>query len=67
MKIFGKLLLLGSGLIAALFGELIQRIFYAHADTHFDPPAAAIVMGTLLIAILAMTGFFPSSAWIPTP
>lgn len=63
------MLLLGGlfGVIAALFGELIQRVFYAHADTHFDPPAAAIVLGTLLIAILAMTGVFPSSAWIPLP
>lgn len=55
------------GLIAALFGELTQRIFYAHADTHLDPPAAAIVLGTLLIAILAMAGIFPDSAWIPLP
>jgi hypothetical protein len=63
------MLLLGGlfGVVAALFGELIPRVFYAHADTHFDPPAAAIVMGTLLIAILAMAGVFPSSAWIPTP
>ncbi len=63
------MLLLGGifGVIAALFGEFIQRVFYAHADTHFDPPAAAIVLGTLLIAILAMAGVFQSSAWIPTP
>lgn len=55
------------GIIAALSGELIQRIFYAHADTHLDPPAAAIVIGTLLIAILAMAGVFASSAWVPLP
>lgn len=55
------------GIIAALFGELIQRIFYAHSDTHFDPPAAAIVISTFIIAVLAMTGIFPSSAWIPLP
>ncbi|REL25061.1 hypothetical protein DYD21_16235 [Rhodohalobacter sp. SW132] len=55
------------GFIAALFGELIQRMFYAHADTHLDPPAAAIVLGTLLIAILAMIGIFPSAAWVPLP
>lgn len=63
------MLLLGAlfGFIAAIFGELMQRIFYAHSDTHFDPPAAAIVLGTLLIALLAMAGVFPSSAWIPTP
>lgn len=63
------MLLLGGlfGIIAALFGELFQRVFYAHSDTHFDPPAAAIVMGTFLIALLAMAGVFPSSAWIPMP
>lgn len=63
------MLLLGAlfGVIAAVSGEWIQRIFYAHSDTHLDPPAAAIVMGTFLIAVLAMTGLFPSSAWIPLP
>lgn len=65
----GALLLLGGffGLIAALFGELIQRIFYAHSDTHFDPPAAAIVMGTLLIVIIYAIDIFESSAWVPVP
>jgi len=65
----GWMLMIGAlfGFIAALFGELIQRLFYAHADTHLDPPAAAIVLGTLLIAILAIAGLFPSSAWIPLP
>lgn len=63
------MLLLGGafGLISALFGELIQRIFYAHSDTHLDPPAAAIVLSTFLIAILAMAGIFSSSAWVPLP
>lgn len=65
----GALLLLGAlfGLIAAVFGELVQRTFYAHADTHLDPPAGAIVMGTLLIAIFYYSGLFPSAAWIPLP
>lgn len=63
------LLVLGGlfGLISAVFGETIQRIFYAHADTHFDPPAAAIVVSTLLIAIFYLSGLFPSSAWVPVP
>lgn len=65
----GSMLLIGAlfGLIAALFGELFQRVFYAHGDTHVDPPAGAIVMGTLLIAALALFGLFPDSAWIPLP
>jgi len=64
-----RMLLLGAlfGVIAALFGELIQRIFFAHADTHLDPPAAAIVVGTFIIAVLAVAGVFPSSAWVPLP
>lgn len=61
------LLGVGFGILAALFGEWVQRVFYAHADTHFDPPAAAIVMGTFVIAILALAGVFPSSSYIPLP
>lgn len=57
----------GFGILAAIFGEIIQRVFYAHAETHFDPPAAAIVVGTFIIALLAMAGIFPSSAWVPLP
>ncbi|WP_137287495.1 hypothetical protein [Halorussus salinisoli] len=54
------------GLVSALAGEVVQRIFYAHADTHFDPPAAAIVVGTFLIAVLTIVGVFPQSVWVPT-
>ncbi len=65
----GAMLLIGAafGIISALFGEWVQRVFFAHADTHFDPPAAAIVLGTMLIAILAMAGVFPSSSYVPLP
>jgi hypothetical protein len=55
------------GISGALCGEVIQRIFYAHADTHFDPPAAAIVINTFFIAVLAIAGVFPSSSWVPLP
>ncbi|QIO22882.1 hypothetical protein [Haloarcula sp. JP-L23] len=55
------------GLIGALAGETIQRIFYAHSDTHFDPPAAAIVIATFIIGVLAIVGVFPTSVWIPLP
>ena len=54
------------GLITALFGELFQRIFYAHGDTHWDPPAAAIVFGSFLVAVLAIVGVFPSASYVPT-
>lgn len=54
------------GTASALFGELFQRIFYAHGDTHIDPPAAAIVFGTFLIPVCAALGIFPGSGWVPT-
>ena len=65
----GSMLLTGAlfGFITALFGELFQRVFYAHGDTHVDPPAGAIVMATLLIVVLVLFGIFPDSAWIPVP
>ena len=56
----------GFGLVGALLGELSQRVLYAHADTHLDPPAASIVCTSLLIAVLAMAGVFPDGAWVPT-
>ncbi|WP_410764619.1 hypothetical protein [Haloferax sp. DFSO60] len=61
-------LLLGGvfGLICGLFGEAFQRVFYAHGDTHWDPPAAAIVFGTFLISMLAIAGILPSSSWVAT-
>lgn len=57
----------GFGIIGAFFGELLQRVFYAHAETHLDPPAASIVVTSFLIAGLTMAGILPSSAWIPLP
>ncbi|SDR11944.1 hypothetical protein [Natronobacterium texcoconense] len=55
------------GLVSALFGELFQRVFYAHGDTHVDPPAAAIVFGTFLVALMYFAGIFPDVVWVPTP
>ncbi|GAB7018233.1 hypothetical protein [Halostagnicola bangensis] len=54
------------GVICALFAELFQRVFFAHGDTHVDPPAAAIVFGTLLVAVLYFAGVFPDASWVPT-
>jgi hypothetical protein len=55
------------GVYGALLGEAHQRIFYAHGDTHWDPPAASIVATTFTIALLALAGVFPSSGWVPLP
>ena len=57
----------GFGLLGALFGEVVERTFYAHGDTHFDPPATSIVMTTFLIAVLAIAGVLPGSGWVPLP
>jgi hypothetical protein len=53
------------GLLGGLTGELAQRVLYAHADTHLDPPAAAIVVTTLVIGVLSIAGVF-TQPWIPT-
>ncbi len=55
------------GLVGGLAGEALQRVFYARAETHLDPPAASIVVTTLAIALLAMAGILPSAVWIPLP
>lgn len=53
------------GIYGALAGEFLQRIFYAHGDTHFDPPAASIVVTTATIGILFLAGVFAWGVWIP--
>jgi len=60
-------LLIGAafGLFGALVGEVHQRIFYAHADTHFDPPAASIVVTTLVIGLLTAAEVLTWGVWIP--
>jgi len=60
-------LLIGTafGLLGALIGEAHQRIFYAHASTHFDPPAASIVVTTLLMGLLTAAEVFSWGVWIP--
>lgn len=55
------------GALAGLFGELAERVFYAHADTHLDPPAAAIVLSTLLIGVLEVVGVLSTGGILPMP
>jgi len=55
------------GVLGALLGEVVERVFYAHGDTHFDPPAASIVMTTFIIGVLGIVNVLPSSGWVPTP
>jgi len=44
------------GVLGALLGEAGQRVFYAHGDTHVDPPAFAIFCCTLIIGVLHVAG-----------
>jgi len=53
------------GVWGALVGEIVQRVFYAHSDTHFDPPAAAIVVGTFTVVVMAILGVFDGTSWVP--
>ncbi|WP_181687179.1 hypothetical protein [Halorhabdus salina] len=46
------------GVISGLTAEFAQRVLYAHADTHVDPPAIAIVVTTLAIGLLTGIGVF---------
>ena len=44
------------GIVAALSGEFFERLLYARADTHLDPPAASLVLTSLLITLLVTVG-----------
>lgn len=44
------------GALAGVIGELAARLFYAHGDTHLDPPAVAITVTTLLIGLFVLAG-----------
>lgn len=46
------------GIICALLGELMSRIFLVHGDTHIDPPAMAIAIMTTAVNLLATIGLF---------
>jgi hypothetical protein len=49
------------GVLAGGVGELCGRVLYAHADTHLDPPFAAILLTSFLIALLDILGFLEQS------
>lgn len=53
------------GLIAGLVGELAQRALFAHGDSYVDPSAVAIVVATLLVAVLDVLGVFAQPV-VPT-
>lgn len=53
------------GLLGALIGEAFQRVFYAHGDTHVDPPAASIAITHTIIGILSIIGVLGTAVWVP--
>ncbi len=55
------------GALAGIIGELAARLFYAHGDTHLDPPAVAITATTLLIGILVLVDILPNAVVLPMP
>lgn len=63
----GEAMLIGAfaGIIGSMLAEVGQRIFYIHAETHFDPPAASIMVSTFLIGLAGWGGIFPGTAWLP--
>ncbi|QGN07140.1 hypothetical protein Hrd1104_07400 [Halorhabdus sp. CBA1104] len=52
------------GAVTGLFGELTQRLFYAHSGTHVDPPAMAIAIVMAIVAVLSIAGILPNAAYL---
>ena len=53
------------GVLGGLAGEAGQRVFYAHGDTHVDPPAFGIFVCTILIGILSVAGVTANGLFVP--
>ncbi|WP_440989469.1 hypothetical protein [Haloarchaeobius baliensis] len=52
------------GAVSGLLGEVTQRIFYAHSGTHVDPPAMAIAIAMVVVALLAIAGVLPNAGYL---
>jgi len=53
------------GFLGAIIGEAFQRVFYAHGDTHVDPPAASIFITHSFICLLVAAGILQTAVWVP--
>lgn len=49
------------GVGGAVLGELVQRVVYAHGDTHVDPGFGGLLVAGLLVALLVFAGVFDAS------
>ncbi|MFD1571942.1 hypothetical protein [Halorubrum laminariae] len=52
------------GAVSGLLGEVTQRVFYSHSGTHVDPPAMAIAIAMVAVAILSLLGILPNAGYI---
>jgi hypothetical protein len=52
------------GAISGLLGEVTQRLFYSHSGTHVDPPAMAIAIAMVFVAILSIAGVLPNAGYL---
>ena len=52
------------GAVSGLLGEVTQRLFYAHSGTHVDPPAMAIAIAMVGVAILEIVSVLPNAGYI---
>jgi hypothetical protein len=56
---------LSMGLLAAFMGEIWACVFTAHADTHIDPPSAALATVQFVIPVVSVTGAFAMTGVAP--
>jgi len=52
------------GAVSGLIGEATQRVMYAHSGTHVDPPAMAIAIAMVAVAVLSITGVLPNAGYL---
>jgi len=52
------------GAASGVLGEVTQRMFYAHSGTHVDPPAMAIAISMVVVAVLAIAGVLPNAGYV---
>jgi hypothetical protein len=58
---------IGFGIFGAVMGEVCNRIFYMHGETHVDPPAFGIAASGFLSAILIAAGVFSPETLVAWP
>jgi len=52
------------GAVSGLLGEVTQRVMYAHSGTHVDPPAMAIAIAMVAVALLSILGVLPNAGYL---